>query len=121
MSVSSFPRAEHVALLRSKIEEGLGKRGLLLEVAERGLNQMKCQYRFGLRQRTPDEKQPSSSPESMNDLADSWAELPWAELPIHFQIAQRLEEGRGDAEFDRMLENFLFRNFPGLPSSHGVG
>ena len=115
MSVSSFPRAEHVALLRSKIEEGVGKRGLPLEVAERGLNQMKCQYRFGLR-RQGEEKQLSSRAESVHDAANDRAEF-----PVHFQIAQRLEEGRGDAEFDRMLEAFLFRNFPGLPSSHDVG
>ena len=103
MSVSSFPRPEHIALLRRKIEEVLHDRGLLLEVAERGLNQMKCQYRFGLRR-------------SVNDAAGDWAEF-----PVHFQIAQRLEEGRGDAEFDGMLENFLLRSFPGLSSSHDVG
>jgi len=119
MSVSSFPRAEHIALLRAKIAERLRERGLSLEVAERGLNQMKCQYRFGLRRQLSGEDQPSSHPESLNepvnDPASERAELPWAELAIHFQIAQRLEEGRGDREFDRMLEDFLLRNFPGLP------
>jgi len=117
MSISSFPRPEHIALLRHKIEERLHARGLLLEVAEQGLNQMKCQYRFGLR-RLPDKTHPtsqpellhsaSSHPESTNDLAGNWAEL-----LIHFQIAHLLEEGQGDAEFDRVLENFLFRYFPG--------
>ena len=119
MSVSSFPRAEHMALLRSKIEERLRERGLSLEVAERGLNQVKCQYRFGLRRRLPDENQPShpeSMNESMNELANDWAEL-----PIHFQVAQRLEEGRGEAEFDRVLGNFLLRNFSGLPAARAGG
>ena len=110
MSVSSFPRAEHIVLLRSKIEEKLHDRGLLLEVAERGLNQMKCQYRFGLRRRLLEENQPPSQHEFLHDRENNWAEL-----SIHFQIAQRLEEGRGDQEFDRVLETFLFRNFPGLP------
>ena len=115
MSVSSFPRAEHIVLLRSKIEERLHDRGLLLEVAERGLNQMKCQYRFGLRRRLPDKNQSSAHPESPHPESLNDRENNWAELPIHFQIAQRLEEGRGDREFDRVLETFLFRNFPGLP------
>lgn len=120
MSVSSFPRPEHTVLLRSKIEEGLSKRGLLLEVSELGLNQMKCQYRFGLRRRLPEENQPSSHPESNDDPAHVAASN-WAEFPIHFQIAQRLEEGRGDAEFDRMLEDFLRRHFPEPLLSQDVG
>ena len=116
MSVSSFPRPEHIALLRSRIEEGLDKRGLrLLEVAERGLNQMKCQYRFGLRRR-PDEKPSYTPSESVNDAANDWAEM-----PIHFQIAQRLEEGRGDAEWDRMLERFLSHHFPEFSVPHDGG
>ena len=106
MSVSSFPRAEHVALLRQKIEERLRDRGLPLEVAERGLNQMKCQYRFAFRRVISGANPPSSDPESKSETANVWAEL-----PIHFQIAQRLEEGRGNAELDRVLEIFLSGNF----------
>jgi hypothetical protein len=120
MSLSSFPRAEHIALLRTKMEERLRDRGLPLELAERGLDQLKCRYRFGLRRRAPDEKPPPSHPESSKDPANDPVN-DWVELPIHFQIAERLEEGRGDAEFDRVLEGFLFRYFPELPGSHDGG
>jgi len=133
MSVSSFPRAEHIALLRSRIEEGLRERGLLqLEVAEQGLNQMKCQYRFGIRRR-PGEKPASTRPESVhpsmsestnesiNDSASDWTELPRADLAIHFQMAQRLEEGRGAEELDRVLDGFLSRNFPEFSASRDGG
>ena len=115
MSVTSFPRAEHIALLRAKIAERLRERGLALEVAERGLNQMKCQYRFGFRRQPSGEPPRPSASESPSGPANDWAEL-----PIHFQIAQRLEEGQGEAEFDRVLENFLFRNFPELPAAHDI-
>jgi hypothetical protein len=95
MSVSSFPRAEHVALLRRAIEEKLRENGIEAEVVERGLNQMKCQYRFGIRRVDKDPASP--------------AEQGWAEIPIHFQVAQRLEEGAGDRELDRILAAFLGR------------
>ena len=91
MSVPSFPRDEHVALLRQRIEERLRERNLPLEVAERGLNRYRCQYRFGFR-RPPAED--------------------WAELSLHFQIAARLARGEETKEFDLILDEFLDRNFP---------
>jgi len=118
MSVSSFPCAEHIVLLRQKIEERLRERDLPLEVAERGLNQLKCQYRFGVR-RVPtyakalegaasnpnaSEGPPAFSPDQERPSAGDWAEL-----AIHFQMAQRLEEGRGGADLDDLLDRFLGR------------
>ena len=91
MSQSSFPRPEHAAALRRAIEERVRQRGLQLEVAERGLNQLKCQYKFGLR-RGPQQD--------------------WAELAIHFQIAVRLESSASDAELSRLVDRFLDRRFP---------
>ncbi|MGH9786537.1 MAG: hypothetical protein ACRD88_20395 [Terriglobia bacterium] len=97
MSVSSFPRAEHIALLRQAIEHWLRERKLPLEVAERGLHQLKCQYVFGFRHPRavlPDQERPTDN---------------WAELAIHFQMAQRLEEGRGETEIDALLDRFCSR------------
>ena len=90
MSVASFPRAEHVALLRQKIEERLRERNLSLEVTECGLNQYRCQYRFGVRRQRTEE---------------------WTEISIHFQVAERLETGQNDAELNRMLDDFLDQHF----------
>ena len=104
MSVPSFPRAEHIALLRQKIEEWLRGRNLPLEVAERGLNQLKCQYILGFRRPRPvssDQERPSGEG--------------WAELAIHFQMAQGLEEGRGEAELDNLLDRFLSRLWADSP------
>ncbi len=86
MSQTSFPRSEHTALLLRKIEERIGLRGLPIEVAERGLNQLKCQYRFGLR---------------------SGSEGEWRELAIHFQYAARFESDGGDDELNRIVDRFL--------------
>ena len=117
MSVSSFPRPEHVALLRRKIEERVRERNLPLEVAERGLNQWKCQYRFGLRQvpSSPVKVPEGEGPPSFSAAPQGPSAEGWMELAIHFQIAQRLEEGQGTAEFDSLLDHFLsrFRNSGG--------
>ena len=98
MSVSSFPRPEHVALLRQNIEAWLRHRNLPLEVAARGLNQLKCQYIFGFR------RAQVVSLDQKSDASESWAEL-----PIHFQIAQRLEKGRDEGELDNLLDRFFSR------------
>jgi hypothetical protein len=90
MSGSSFPRAEHIALLRRQIEERVRGRSPSFEVAERGLNHLKCQYKFGLR----------NEPEGQ-----------WAELAIHFQIAERQQAGASSAELDRIVDEFLDRHF----------
>lgn len=118
MSVSSFPRAEHITLLRQKIEERLRERNLPLEVAERALNQLKCQYVFGFR-RVPTYAKASEVAASNPNASEvppalsSDQERPsagdWAELAIHFQMAQRLEEGRGGADLDDLLDRFLGR------------
>jgi len=107
MSVASFPRAEHIALLRQKIQEGVRQRGLALEVAERGLNQMKCQYRFGLRRAAGSLAAEASEPDSSGGQAGDWVEL-----AIHFQVAQRMEESGSTTVFERILEDFLSSNFP---------
>ncbi len=86
MSLSSFPRAEHIILLRQKIEEIMRLRGDRLELSERGLNRLKCQYKFGLRRRPEDE---------------------WAELAIHFQFADRFERTGNSAELERVINGFL--------------
>lgn len=90
MSGTSFPRAEHIALLRRRIEERV--RGLRpsMEVTERGLNHLKCQYKFGLR----------NEPEGQ-----------WRELAIHFQVAERLQAGASGAELERIIDGFLDRHF----------
>ncbi len=90
MSVSSFPRPEHIALLRNKIQEHLRLRGRALEIAERGLNHLKCQYKFGFRR---------------------GAEEEWAEMGIHFQVADRLENSGNQSELSRVLDEFLERQF----------
>lgn len=90
MSVTSFPRAEHVDLLRGKIAHRLQERNLLLEVAERGVHHYRCQYRFGFR-RYPEEN--------------------WIELAIHFQVAERLAASQTDVELNRILDPFLNRHF----------
>ncbi|MBI2816278.1 MAG: hypothetical protein HYX72_05020 [Acidobacteria bacterium] len=90
MSVSSFPRPEHIPLLRKKIQEQLQSLGQALEIAERGLNQLKCQYKFGFRSAPEDE---------------------WIELGIHFQVADRLENSGNESELSRILDEFLQRHF----------
>lgn len=90
MSASSFPRAEHVALLRQQIENLIRLRGQRIEVTERGLHHLKCQYKFGLRKRPEDE---------------------WLELAIHFQSADRFERTAKAAELDRLINEFLNRHF----------
>jgi hypothetical protein len=90
MSGTSFPRAEHVALLRRQIEERGRGRSPSMEVVERGLNHLKCQYKFGLRDE-PDGQ--------------------WRELAIHFQIAERLQAGASGAELGRIVDGFLRRHF----------
>lgn len=100
MSRASFPRPEHSALLREKIEQRLRARPLDLEVAERGLDHYRCRYRFGFR-RSSDEN--------------------WIELPIHFQVAERLETTCSDAKLGRILDSFLDRYFPGTEPGHHRG
>jgi hypothetical protein len=92
MSQSSFPCSKHIALLRRKIEERIRLRGDSLEVAERGLNQLKCQYKFGLRTGPNQE---------------------WVEIGIHFQVADRLETTGSVTELNRTLDGFLNRHFQG--------
>jgi hypothetical protein len=90
MSGTSFPRQEHIALLRRQIEERVRGRSPSMEVVERGLNHLKCQYKFGLR----------NEPEGQ-----------WRELAIHFQIAERLQAGASDEELGRIIDRFLDRHF----------
>lgn len=92
MSRASFPRPEHAALLRERIESRLRALQLPIEVAERGLDQLRCCYRFGFRRSS---------------------EQDWLELPVHFQVAERLEAGQGDSELNRVLDSFLDQSFPG--------
>ncbi|MBI3894633.1 MAG: hypothetical protein HY313_01745 [Acidobacteria bacterium] len=89
MSRPSFPRPEHLVLLREKIGQWLLERNLEIEVAERGLDHYRCQYRFGFR-RPPGE---------------------WLELPVHFQVADRLEMGHDEGELHRLLKAFLGKFF----------
>lgn len=88
MSASSFPRPEHLALLRRKIEDWGRLRGRPVEVCERGLNQLKCQYKFGLRSGPQDD---------------------WREIGIHFQVAERLGRTGDEAELNRALDDFTKR------------
>ncbi len=90
MSIASFPRPEHVALLRQKIEETIRLRGDRMEVGDLGLNHLKCQYKFGLKRRPDDQ---------------------WAELAIHFQYAERLARTRDPADLERLIGNFLDQHF----------
>jgi hypothetical protein len=90
MSGTSFPRQEHVALLRRQIEELVRGRSPSMEVVERGLNHLKCQYKFGLRNEPDGE---------------------WRELAIHFQVAERLQAGASGAELGRIVDGFLHGYF----------
>jgi len=90
MSRASFPRHEHAVLLLEKIEQRLRTRPLTLEITERGLDHLRCCYRFGFRRSSEQE---------------------WIELPIHFQVAERLEEDQDEAELHRILDSFLDRSF----------
>jgi len=96
MSRSSFPRPEHVAALQQKIEERVRLSPLTIEVAERGLNHYRCQYRFRLRRRPGEE---------------------WVELGIHFQLADRMETTGSDAELNRIVDEFVNRHFAEKPGS----
>ncbi len=86
MSGSSFPRPEHILLLKDAMERLLRARGESMEMAERGLNQLKCQYKFGLRPGLEGE---------------------WSELAIHFQVAERLQDSADDSELARLLDGFF--------------
>ena len=90
MSRSSFPRPEHAALLRQRIVERLQSQPLPYEVTERGLDHYRCCYRFGIRRATD----PGS-----------------AELSVHFQVAERLENTQSAGELARILDLFLERHF----------
>jgi hypothetical protein len=90
MSASSFPRSEHVSLLKQKIQERVHNLDPRVEVTERGLNHLKCQYKFGLR------RAPAGD---------------WNELAIHFQVAERLESTGNEAELNRILDGFLGQRF----------
>jgi hypothetical protein len=90
MSVSSFPRPEHIPLLLGKIKERLATRGQRIEVAEAGLNQYRCEYKFALR-REPQE--------------------PANILAVHFQLAGRLQKSGNDAELNRLIDEFLKKQF----------
>jgi len=98
MSRASFPRHEHAVLLLEKIEQRLRTRPLALEVAERGLDHLRCCYRFGFRRSHEQE---------------------WIELCIHFQVAERLEASQDEAELHRILDSFLDRAFSSVgPESY---
>ena len=77
-------------MLLERIEQRLRTRPLPLEVAERGLDHLRCCYRFGFRRSSEQE---------------------WIELPIHFQVAERLEAGQDEAELHRILDSLLERSF----------
>ncbi|MBI4458850.1 MAG: hypothetical protein HY648_02175 [Acidobacteria bacterium] len=91
MSRASFPRSEHQALLRDRIEQWLTQRNLDLEFGERGLDHYHCRYRFAFRR--PLEE--------------------WVEFAVHFQVAERMEAGRGEMELARFLERFVGESFSG--------
>ena len=95
MSRSSFPQPQHAALLRQRIAERLQSQPLPYEVTERGLDQYRCCYRFGIRRP---------------------ADQDWVELSVHFQVAERLENTRSARELARILDLFLERHF----AQHGV-
>lgn len=90
MSVSSFPRPEHISTLLAKIEERISARGIPIEVKEAGLNHYRCEYKFGLRRRGEEQQ---------------------AILSIHFQYAERMLADGSDAEVARIIEKFLDANF----------
>jgi hypothetical protein len=87
MSGTSFPRAEHIALLRERIEQRVRGSSPSVQIEERGVNHLKCQYKFGLRNKPDGE---------------------WRELAIHFQVAERLQAGGDGTELDGIIEKFLF-------------
>ena len=90
MSRPSFPRPEHATLLREKIAERLQSHPHSFELAERGLDHYRCCYRFGIRGGRGSD---------------------WAELPLHFQVAERLAAGGSGEELSRILDLFLERHF----------
>ena len=98
MSRASFPRPEHVALLRERIAARLAAGAIPLETTERGLDHYRCSYRFGFRQ---------------NSLQD------WTDLAIHFQLVERLATSGDDAELGRLLDLFWERSFSAGKSDCG--
>lgn len=90
MSRASFPRPDHIALLRDAIVARLAAAGLALEIVDRGPDHYRCCYRFGFR-RT--------------------ASVDWTDLSVHFQIAERLEISNNGDELGRLLDLFWDRYF----------
>ncbi len=85
-------------LLREKIQKYFRSRELNWELADRGINQLRCQYRIGLR--------PAGAPE-------------WIEVAIHFQVAERLRKGAAegaegnDAEIRKVLDPIVSQALSG--------
>jgi hypothetical protein len=90
MSRASFPRPDHIALLRDAIFARLASTGLALEIVDRGPDHYRCCYRFGFRRTSEDD---------------------WTDLSVHFQVAERLEISNDDAELGRLLDLFWDRYF----------
>ena len=100
MSRSSFPRQEHAALLRDQIRDRLKSVAAPMEVVDRGLDQYRCCYRFGLRRPT---------------------DAGWKELSVHFQVAKRLEDTGDGTELRGIIDAFVLRHYgsaasPELPA-----
>ena len=100
MSRSSFPRPEHVALLRQRIAARLQGDSISLEMSERGVDHYRCCYRYGFRRRGDNE---------------------WKDLSIHFQIVERLEQGGDASELEELLNLFLERNFSAAAAAKRSG
>ena len=100
MSRSSFPRPEHIALLRERIAGRLQEHSIPLEMSERAVDHYRCCYRFGFRRRGDNE---------------------WKDLSIHFQIAERLEQGGDASDLEELLNLFLERNFSAAAAAKHPG
>ena len=88
MSVSSFPRADHVEAILTHALALAEKSGWVLEVRSSGLDRFRCQYRV-----------------TFSRTSNGAAE----EVLVHFQLAEKLITGQGSEQLDRILSQGMQR------------
>src|ERR1051325_11628117 len=98
MSRSSFPRAEHLSLLKNAVAERLRVGRLPVQLSGESLDHYRCCYRLAF-----DRIDSASSVDAITEAQ--------RELSIHFQIAERLENSGDATEINALLDQFVQRNF----------
>jgi glycine betaine/choline ABC-type transport system substrate-binding protein len=88
MSQSSFPRTEHLTALKAHVEQLLSAAAGEFEVRESGLDRFRCQYRIEISQ-------------TVTGRAE--------EVPVHFQLVERLLAAGSNEALDRLLTTAIRR------------